>query len=107
MVQAQAQDVGKLYPQLVSYNKEADRYYLDYNGIIPVLVEGVKELKVQQDVRVEALQTEVESLKSENEQLRKVLTTMSERQSAIEDMLLALSTELPKEKLASLKTDKK
>lgn len=44
-----AQEVEKVYPQLVSYNKEMDRYHLDYNGIIPVLVEGTKELKAQMD----------------------------------------------------------
>ena len=97
-----AQDVREIYPQLVSYNEGNDRYYLNYEGIIPVLVEGVKELKAKQDVRVVALETEVESLKAENEQLRNVLTAMADRQVAIEEMLLALSIDLPKEKVVIL-----
>ncbi len=52
---------------------------------------------------IEVLKTEnkkkIENLKAENKQLRKTLTSVLDRQSALEDMVLALSTNQTKEKL--------
>ncbi len=47
------------------------------------------------------------TLKTENLQLKEKLAELTDRQSAIEDMILALSVDLSKDKLASLKTDKR
>jgi len=38
-----AQDLEQILPEAVLYSKEEDRYYIDYNAIIPVIVEGMKE----------------------------------------------------------------
>jgi hypothetical protein len=38
-----AQDLEKILPEAVFYFKEEDRYYIDYNAIIPVIIEGMKE----------------------------------------------------------------
>jgi hypothetical protein len=44
-----AQEEGEVFPQPMVYEKESDRYYPNYNGIIPVLVEAVKELETGVD----------------------------------------------------------
>ena len=85
-----AQEVEGVLPELVVTGKDGFKS-VKYANIVPILVEAFKELKVENDV-----------VKNENEQLREKLALLSERQSAIEDMLLALSTDLPKDKLASL-----
>lgn len=38
-----AQDIEKILPELVHYNKESDLKSVDYIGLIPVLVEAIKE----------------------------------------------------------------
>ena len=38
-----AQDLEKILPEAVFYFKDEDRYYIDYNAIIPVIVEAMKE----------------------------------------------------------------
>lgn len=38
-----AQDLEKIVPEAVFYFKDEDRYYIDYNAIIPVIVEAMKE----------------------------------------------------------------
>mgnify|MGYP002725570835 CR=1 FL=1 len=54
------------------------------------------------------LETVTNELKSENDQLKEKLAALTDRQKALENMLLALSTDLPKEKLAMMnKIDKK
>jgi hypothetical protein len=105
-----------LTPVTYNYKVEKDEKYVGF------IAEDVPELVATKDRKslssmdivavltkvVKKQQEEVEQLKSENDQLRKVLTAMTDRQLAIEDMLLALSTDLPKEKVASLlETDKK
>ena len=49
-----AQDLEKLFPEAVLYDKDEDMYYIEYNAIIPVIVEAMKEQ-----------QTQIEELKSE------------------------------------------
>ncbi len=56
----------------------------------------------QQMAENRALHTKINVLRTENEQLRKELLALKDRQAAIEDMLLAGSINFPKEKLASL-----
>jgi hypothetical protein len=55
-----AQDLENILPEAVFYNEEKDRYYIDYNAIIPVIVEAMKE----QQVRIDNLEFEIRSLKS-------------------------------------------
>ncbi len=60
-----AQDLEKIFPEAVFYDEEIDRYYIEYNAIIPVIVEAMKE----QQAQIEQLKSELagccgESLKS-------------------------------------------
>jgi hypothetical protein len=48
-----AQEVKDILPEAVIYEEDEDRYYIDYNAVIPVLVEAIKELN-----------TEIETLKN-------------------------------------------
>lgn len=87
-----AQEVEAVFPNLVDNSGNTEEYkHVEYNGFVGILIEAVKELKTENDVA-----------KSENTQLRQELLALKSRQAAIEDMLLALSTDLPKEKLAKL-----
>ncbi len=78
-----AQEVEEILPELVSTGKDGFKS-VQYANIVPILVEAVKELK------------------AENDNLRETLTAMADRQKSIEDMLLALSTNLSEEKLVKL-----
>ena len=75
-------------PDLVATN---DRKSLSSMDIVAVLT---KVTKKQQE--------EIEQLKNENIQLKGTLTALTDRQSAIEDMILALSVDLPNDKLVKL-----
>lgn len=57
-----AQDLEKIVPEAVFYFKDEDRYYIDYNAIIPVIIEAMKE----QEATIEELKSQVaaNSLKS-------------------------------------------
>jgi hypothetical protein len=52
-----AQDLEKILPEAVFYFKDEDRYYIDYNAVLPVLVEAMKA----QQGQIEVLKSEVES----------------------------------------------
>jgi len=53
-----AQEVLEILPEAVFYDKEIDRYYIDYNAIIPVIVEAMKE----QQITIEKLNARIETL---------------------------------------------
>jgi hypothetical protein len=55
-----AQEVLKILPEAVVYDEEIDRYYLEYNAIVPVVVEAMKE----QQTQIETLKSEISSLKN-------------------------------------------
>jgi hypothetical protein len=50
-----AQDVNKVLPEVIEYDKEKDIYGIDYTRIVPVLVEAIKE----QQKQIEMLQNMV------------------------------------------------
>ena len=52
-----AQELMEEFPELVKYDEEADLYSVDYFGMIPILVEAMKE----QQVQIEELQVALES----------------------------------------------
>jgi hypothetical protein len=56
-----AQDVLEVLPDAVEYDKEIDRYYLDYNAILTLVVEAMKE----QQATINQLNDELDNLKSE------------------------------------------
>jgi len=91
-----AQEAQKIIPEVVS--KKGEHLSMQYASITALLVEAVKELKAEN----EAVRKDNIALKTENRQLRQELLTIKDRQDAIEDMLLALSIDLPKETLAML-----
>lgn len=65
---------------------------LKYNELVPMIIKAVQEVK-----------EENKTLTTENGQLREKLEALTDRQVALEDMLLVLSTDLPKEKLVKLR----
>ncbi len=48
-----AQDLQKILPEAVFYFEDEDRYYIDYNAVIPVIVEAMKE----QEAKIEELKS--------------------------------------------------
>ena len=83
-----AQELEEVYPELV--HTDSDGYKsVSYEKVTAILVEAVKELK------------------ADNDELRAKLSTLADKHEAIVDMLLASSTELPEEKLASLNKKEK
>jgi len=54
-----AQDVYKLFPEVVVYDDSADIYGIQYDRMVPLLVEAIKE----QQVIIESLQAEIKSSK--------------------------------------------
>lgn len=50
-----AQELIEVYPELVEYDENNDQYSVDYNGMIPILVEAIKE----QQGMIESLQAEI------------------------------------------------
>ncbi|MCP4259042.1 MAG: hypothetical protein GY774_16275 [Planctomycetes bacterium] len=101
-----AQEVEKFLPEVVITQDDEDKTKaLKYNEFIPVIIKAVKELKTENDTIKESVMTikeENKTLKAENEQLRNALASLTDRQTALEDMFLSNSTALPKEKLVKL-----
>ncbi len=52
-----AQELMVVFPELVKYDEEADLFSVDYLGVIPILVEAMKE----QQLKIEELQLVLES----------------------------------------------
>ncbi len=102
-----AQEVERILPGVVMTQDDEDKTKaLKYNEFIPLLVKAVKELKTENDAKIKQLRAEndkaFQKLKAENEQLRNTLASLTDRQVALEDMLLAVSTTLSKEKMVKL-----
>ncbi len=98
-----AQEVEQIIPEVVS-GKEGSKG-LAYGQLTAVTVNAIKELKTENDTIKESVMTikeENKTLKAENEHLRNALASLTDRQTALEDMFLAISTTLPKEKLVKL-----
>lgn len=73
-----AQDVEKVLPSAVSYDDKSDRYSMEYDRIIPVLVEAIKE----QQVIIETMQAEMLEIQSSN---LKSLASSTEEESLVSD----------------------
>lgn len=61
-----AQDVEKIYPQLVTYQEKEDIYHMDYSATGVVAIKAVQELKNV----VNALEEKIENLATENTKLK-------------------------------------
>ncbi|WP_435625642.1 tail fiber domain-containing protein [Flagellimonas sp.] len=79
-----AQDVEEVFPNLVSTNKEGYKS-LNYTGIIPVLVEALKE----QQAMIENLQEEIRDLKNGD-----TASSQSSGSSSTDDMNTSMPAEL-------------
>ncbi|MFC2081440.1 tail fiber domain-containing protein, partial [Bacteroidota bacterium] len=63
-----AQELMEVYPELVKYDKNSDLYGINMNGMIPILVEAIKEQQTMIDTltaKIEYLSPKVSNLKSE------------------------------------------
>ena len=56
-----AQEVEKVVPEVVTYNKEQDRYGVSYGNMTALLVEAIKE----QQIKIDNLTIEIENLKKQ------------------------------------------
>ncbi len=65
-----AQEVKEVFPQLVSFNEEDQSYYMEYDGIIPIIVEAIKEFKTQSDQKNNDLQGMIEAQNLEISRLK-------------------------------------
>ena len=68
-----AQDVDKIYPELVTYNNENDVYHLNYSGFGVIAIKAIQELK-----------TEVDTLKKENDILKLKLKRIEDLEARLE-----------------------
>ncbi|HWK88591.1 MAG TPA: tail fiber domain-containing protein, partial [Longimicrobium sp.] len=57
-----AQQVREVCPELVSHDPGQDRYFLNYLGIVPLLVEAVKELRDGLEAELEAARARIAAL---------------------------------------------
>jgi len=73
-----AQEVMKVFPNLVTHNvetgRQVDQYMLNYNGFGVIAIKGIQELMKQND----SLRSEVENLKSEMMQIKSMLNIGSQ-----------------------------
>jgi hypothetical protein len=60
-----AQEVEKILPEAVVYDENVDLYYIDYNAVIPVIVEAMKEQQTvikEQQTRIETLEAKIKDV---------------------------------------------
>lgn len=50
-----AQEFAEIFPELVDYNEKTDEYSIQYTALIPLLVEGLQELKMENQRLTEQL----------------------------------------------------
>lgn len=50
-----AQEFAEIFPELVEYNEKTDEYSIQYTALIPLLVEGLQELKMENQRLTEQL----------------------------------------------------
>ncbi|MBO6879878.1 tail fiber domain-containing protein [Winogradskyella sp.] len=77
-----AQDVEKIYPELITYHQEEDVYHMDYSATGVVAIKAIQKLKEE----VTELNTEIQNLKSENKALKEKLNKIEQ----LEARLLAI-----------------
>ncbi len=84
-----AQEVEEVVPEVVhTADDEMKTKAVEYAYLVGLLVEAVKELKAEND-----------TVMTENQKLRETLTAIADRQEALENMFIAISTTLTKKKL--------
>lgn len=69
-----AQELLEVVPELVKYDKEVDEYSVDYLGVIPILVEAMKD----QQQEILELQNQISELMNEVPEIKGILSTSVE-----------------------------
>ncbi len=86
-----AEEVGKIFPELVTYEKNGvDAVTLNYPVMSAIAIEGIKELSkknILMEYQIANQQKEIESYKSENDNLKSQLQTLQEKVDKIETFL--------------------
>ena len=84
-----AQEAQEIIPEVV--DEKGEHLSMQYAPITALLVEAIKELKAKNDTTI-----------SENKLLKESLIALSNRQKALENMFLAIPSNLTKERMAML-----
>ncbi|GJQ58552.1 MAG: hypothetical protein D8M57_09220 [Candidatus Scalindua sp. AMX11] len=94
-----AQEVEEVIPEVVhTADDEIQTKAIEYEYVVGLLVEGIKEL----NSKVEKSKFDNVALRTENSELKEKLIVMESRLGKLEEMFLAVSTTLSKDKLVEL-----
>jgi len=93
-----AEEVGKVLPEIVQYEKNGiDATGMDYGMITPLLVEAIKELRLEHQTRIDSLRAEkdarIERLISENREQALEIDDLRTRLEALESLAARLAAE--------------
>ena len=77
-----AQDVNKILPEVVSHDDSTDIYGIDYSKIVPVLVEAIKELKLQ----IDSLKQSINKKNSSTSKSAEIPTTVESKDIKTSDV---------------------
>jgi hypothetical protein len=79
-----AQEVEGIIPEAVVYEKEDDAYYIDYNALIPLIVEAMKE----QQAKIEALEATISQMGNASPEMK----SATPGNSMVNDPMLNVAT---------------
>ena len=65
-----AQEVEKVFPELVSTNEETGIKSVAYANLVSPLIQATKELKIEKDAEISELQEKISGLEDENNALK-------------------------------------
>lgn len=68
-----AQEVNEIIPEAVVYEEDEDRYYMEYNAIIPVIVEAIKA----QQTQIDQMNEEIENLSQKSKEKSATIDNVS------------------------------
>lgn len=74
-----AQELKDVIPEVVEYHEDRGLYSVNYDGVIPVLVEAIKEQQAQiESLNASAQQKELKSLRQEVQELKRLIEKQME-----------------------------
>jgi len=80
-----AQDVEKVFPELVRKD-DAGYYAVNYDGFIPVLVEGMKEQQNTVDAQAETIQVQASTIATQANEIEDLKMRMSRLETLLNDL---------------------